>query len=398
MSEEKQSIIWLLLRGIIGLSVLLVALGIGAYFIMNKPEAKKESDHAEQITLVETIPAVPTSQPVSIEVMGQIKPATQTEIKAQVAGEIIFTDPEFLPGGFFKAGQEILRIDPSDYELDVRIKSASLNQAKAALSLEMGKQSIAQDELKILEQTTGRKLENSNLALRKPQYAQAKADVEAATAALDLAELNLKRTTITAPFDAMVQTRNVNLGHRVSTQETLATLVRTDEYWIEISVPVQDLHWLDLPDTQGKGGSKASIYLDGGRGMREGRLIKNTGTLDPQSRLAKLIISISDPLLLHNKTKDAYPLVLDDYVRVVLTGKKLENVFIIPRAYIRDENKIWLEKDGKLIIRPVTIAYEDRNYSYVTDGLVTGNKIITSPIAAPIEDMVVSSAKENKTP
>lgn len=368
--------------------------------MVNKPEAKKEFDHQKQTTLVEIISATPASQPIRIEVMGQVKAATQTDIKTQAAGKIIHAAPEFLPGGFFKAGEEMLRIDPADYELDVRIKSATLNQAKATMSLEMGKQSIAQDELRILEQTTGRKLDNSGLALRKPQYAQAKADVEAAKAALDLAELNLKRTGITAPFDAMVQTRNVNLGNSVSTQETLATLVRTDEYWIEISVPVQDLHWLELPDIQGKGGSKASIYLDGGRGLREGRLFKNTGTLDPQSRLATLIVSIPDPLLLQSKskTKDTYPLVLEDYVRVTLHGKILENAFILPRAYIRDENKVWIEKDGKLIIRPVTIAHEDRNFSYVVDGLVAGDHIVTSSIAAPIEDMDIAPVTEIKTP
>lgn len=387
-----------IIRGAIALFIVLIACSLGWYFAIHKPVAKKDKAIEKQVTLVETIPAVMGEYPIEIEVMGQVKPAQSADLKAQVSGQILQTSPEFIPGGYLKKGDVILNIDPADYQLDIKSKEAALRQAKAALSLEMGKQAIAKDELKILQQTTGKTLSNTSLSLRKPQLEQAQADVAVAQAALDLSKLNLERTNLTAPFDALVVSKNVSTGDQITAQEALMTLAATHEYWVELSVPVKDLHWLKFPQSTENQGSRARIYQDSQRGIREGHLIKNTGSLDGQSRLATLIVSIQDPLLLHAQKQNTYPLIINDYVRVVLEGKTLKNVFKIPQTMIRDSQYLWIENNGKLDIRPVSIAYEDRNFSYITHGLKAGENIITSGIPAPIQGMDIrpSQAQDNK--
>lgn len=381
------------MRGAIALFIVLIACSLGWYFAIHKPVAKKDTTIEKQATLVETIPAVMGEYPIEIEVMGQVKPAQSADLKAQVSGQILQTSPEFIPGGFLKKGDVILNIDPADYQLDIKSKEAALRQAKAALSLEMGKQAIAKDELKILQQTTGKTLNNTSLSLRKPQLEQAQADVAAAQAALDLSKLNLERTNLTAPFDALVVSKNVSTGDQITAQEALMTLAATNEYWVELSVPVKDLHWLKFPQSSETQGANARIYQDSQRGIREGRLIKNTGSLDSQSRLSTLIVAIQDPLLLAAQKQNAYPLILNDYVRVVLEGKTLKNVFKVPQTVIRDSQYLWIENNGKLDIRPVSIAYEDRNFSYITHGLKAGENIITSGIPAPIQGMDIQPSK-----
>lgn len=381
------------MRGAIALFIVLIACSLGWYFAIHKPVAKKDTTIEKQATLVETIPAVMGEYPIEIEVMGQVKPAQSADLKAQVSGQILQTSPEFIPGGFLKKGDVILNIDPADYQLDIKSKEAALRQAKAALSLEMGKQAIAKDELKILQQTTGKTLSNTSLSLRKPQLEQAQADVAAAQVALDLSKLNLERTNLTAPFDALVVSKNVSTGDQITAQEALMTLAATNEYWVELSVPVKDLHWLKFPQSSETQGANARIYQDSQRGIREGRLIKNTGSLDSQSRLSTLIVAIQDPLLLAAQKQNAYPLILNDYVRVVLEGKTLKNVFKIPQTMIRDSQYLWIENNGKLDIRPVSIAYEDRNFSYITHGLKAGENIITSGIPAPIQGMDIQPSK-----
>lgn len=391
-----------------GLAMLIVAIAIvlAAYFVENKKETKKKTDKAPESVLVQTRTFPPGDHIVQITAMGQVVPSLATDLKPRVSGEIIRVAPEFVPGGYFEKGETILEIDPADYALEIEKKKAILRQAQAALDLEMGRQAIAKDELKILQKSTGAKLGQTGLALRKPQLEQARADVEQARADLALAELDIARTRITAPFNALVSVRNANLGDIVSAQDTLATLVSTDEYWIELSVPVHDMIYLSLPGADGRGGSRATIMLDGNRGQRGGTLARMTGTLDTQSRLVSMLVSVPDPLLL-DYARSAYmlllknrqgadiftqktekpPLVLGDYVQVALDGKILKNAVRLPVSALRDGATVWTARAGQLAIRAVKIAYRDRNYAYITEGIEPGEALVVSDIAAPVEGM-----------
>lgn len=396
MTEEHVSTLSVAARTVLVLIILAAACGIAYYFIENEAHTEKTEDAKVQEIIVKTTPVALGIYPIQIEVMGHVVAAREAALKARVSGEIIKVSDEFLPGGLLKAQEEILHIDPSDYILDVKVKKADLSQARAVLTLELGQQAIAKDELKIIEQSTGRKFANSDLALRKPQLAQARANVESAKASLALADLKLTRTTLKAPFNALVSMRATDQGNVISPQDTLATLVSTDEFWIDAEIPVHNLRWLMLPQGE-KSGSAARITLDGGRGGRTGTLLKTTGSLNQQSHLAAVIISVRDPLLLENTTSLKSPMVLGDYVAVTLMGKKLNNTARIPQSYLRNNNTIWLARNGKLIIQPIIIAYADRQYAYIVKGLKDRDKIITSNIITPIHgmDIVLYSAPDS---
>lgn len=386
MTEEHVSTLSIAARTVLVLIILSAAAAIYAYFILNEAHTDKTNDIKPQNIIVKTMPVALGTYPIKIEVMGHVVAARKAALKARVSGEIIKVSDEFIPGGLLKAQEEILHIDPSDYVLDVKVKKAALSQARAVLTLELGQQAIAKDELKIIEQSTGRKLANSDLALRKPQLAQARANVESAKASLALSDLNLTRTTLKAPFNALVSMRATDQGNVISPQDTLATLVSTDEFWIDAEIPVHNLRWLVLPQGE-KAGSTAHITLDGGRGERTGALIKTTGSLNQQSHLAAVIISVRDPLLLEATNALKSPMILGDYVKVTLMGKKLSNTARISQSHLRNNNTIWLERGEKLIIQPIEIAYADRQYAYISKGLKHGDKIVTSNIITPIHGM-----------
>ncbi|MGH1403701.1 MAG: efflux RND transporter periplasmic adaptor subunit [Alphaproteobacteria bacterium] len=378
-------------RAMIALLILCIAGGIAYYFINNPKATEKEVVEETLVIPVKIEPVKLGNYPITIEAMGQVQPARQMSIKAQVSGKIIKTSNEFIPGGIFHTDNEILKIDPADYALDIKVRQADLQRAQASYALEQGQQQIAKDELKILEKSTGKKLKSSDLALRKPQLQQARADLAAAKANLDLAKLSLSRTSIVSPFNALISERFSNLGDVVSTQDTIATLVDTTEYWIEVELPVQALKWITIPQTQTKQASQATIILDGGRGERMGTLLRVTGVLNEQSRLANVIISVADPLLIEQKDQNVKqsPLILEDFVRVSIAGKSLKNVARIPRSYIRDNNTIWIERSGILTIKTVEIAHQDRHFSYITNGLKAGDNIVTSNIITPVNGMEI---------
>ncbi len=361
---------------------ILGAAGLTAYYFVKSP-AHTEKKAVIEINkiIVNTKPVILGTYPVKIEVMGQVVPAHETALKSQVSGEIINVAGEFIPGGFLQKDEQILQIDPANYALDIKVKKAALRQVRAALKLELGRQEIAKKELEIIKQSTGKEFSNSSLALRQPQLEQARANIESAKASLELSELNLARTKIKAPFNALIAKRNSDIGDIISSQEILATLVNTDEYWVNVEIPIHNIRWLE-------DNAQAIISLDGNRDARIGNLLKITGSLNQDSRLASIIISVPDPLLLQDNAQGSR-MILQDYVHVTLIGKSLEDSARIPLTYMRDNSSIWLERDGKLIIQQVLIAHEDRKFAYIIKGIKNADNIIVSNIITPIDGMDV---------
>ncbi len=395
MSERKRrkpSVLFGFLRAAISISIIGAAVIVAVWFYANPPHTEKAKKHERRDVYVTTEAISFGDYPIKIEVMGKVIPAKEMVLKAQVSGKIVEVSDNFVPGGFFKSGESILKIDPTDYDLNIKSAQAAYSQALASYQLEEGRQQIAKNEIEILQRNTGKTLKSTDLALRKPQLAQAKANLDAAKATLDIARLNLERTTLNAPFDALVIERNTDLGNVIAAQNQLATLVASDEYWIHIDIPLSDLPWLSFPDeAMGTIGTKAHIELGDMRGLREGTLYKQTGSVDEQSRLAGVIVRVFDPLLLEAKNGErGSSLVLGDYVPVKLIGKTLKNVARIPQSYIHNTiegDVVWLEQGGRLVIQPVTVAYKGRTHAYITDGLEYATNLVTSNIVTPVAGM-----------
>lgn len=374
--------------------ILVAGLAAGGWFMTHPQKAHKRPTPPPQALSVETGRAAYGDYSVTIEAMGQVVPAVETVVRAQVAGQVLSIAPDFEQGGFFTAGAEMLRLDPADYEIAVRKQEAALRQAQAALALEMGRQSVARDELKILERTTGRKPDDARLALRAPQLEQAQAELEKAQADLDAAALALKRTAIAAPFNALVTERRAAPGGRVAAGQDLAVLAGTDEYRVAVSVPAEDLRRLILPGPDGSGGGAVRILPDGGRGERTGAIVRATGALDPQSRMAGLLIGVPDPLLLRGDAPEGdSPLMLGDYVRVAMEGRRTGRAARIPRGWLRGDDTVWLLlSGGTLSLRKVTVVYEDRDYAYLVPDLPEDAAIVSSAIAVPVDGMAIRAA------
>jgi RND family efflux transporter MFP subunit len=384
------------IKAILPIIILAIGAGSGFWLFSNPEEAQKRTNVAPQHLLVETGKAEFGTYRVNVETMGQVVPAIKTSLKSRVSGEIIKVSDEFIPGGNFRKGETILLIDPEDYMLTAKRQSAIAKQAKADYRLEMGRQSVARDELKILSSSTGVTLENEDLALRKPQLERAKAELEKAQSDLEGALLNIERTNIKAPFDAIVIERNAMLGNKISTQDQLATLVSTEEYWVDISMPIDRLQWLISPDNQNNTTSKATIIMDSGRSERSGHLLKIAGNLDEASRLANIIVSIPDPLNLKS-SDDLSPVIIGDYVSVVIEGKELENTVRVPLSWLRENNLVYVAKqDSTLDMRSVEIIYEDREYAYISSGLKKGDRVIFSNIPVPVDGMKIRTMEEAK--
>ena len=364
--------------------IALIALGCAAwyYFQATSPRIRRTL-HKPQATLVDVVTVGTTSKRVLVRAMGTVVASQEVTLKAGVSGEVRELSPQFVPGGHMAKGDLILRTDPSDYQVGVRKAESALARARADLAIEQGRQAVAREELRLLSAVSEEAIEKTDLALRRPQLDQARAAVSSAEADLDRACLDLFRTVVRAPFNALVIDRYVNLGSRINTQEALATIVGTDEYWVEAAVPLDRLSALDINRADG---CPAVIRSQAGPGQWQGHVLRTAGRLSEKSRMAKVIISIPDPLGIGSGS-DIPRLMLDDYVSVEIMGRELASVIDLPRLALRDGDTVWVFYNGTLDIRKVTLAWKQDERILVRSGLVSGEKVVVSDLAMPVQGM-----------
>jgi RND family efflux transporter MFP subunit len=378
------------------LPVLVLAAGgaLAVRLVETAPKAERKPPvRMARLVDVEEIKFGPQTTVVSA--MGTVTPARQIDLKPQVDGRITEVADEFAPGGRFRAGDVILRLDPKDYELMVRQRTGDLAQARSDLQIELGQQEVAKREFELLGETIHKG--DESLVLRKPQLATARAKVEIAEASLDQAKLDLERTTVTAPFNAMIGERDVDLGVQVGTSTTLATLFGTDAYWIEVAVPVDELKWIEMSGT-----TPARVYDEAAWGpgvFRQGEVIRMMGDLEQEGRMARLLVEVEDPLSLEPENSGKPTLIVGAYLRVEIDGAKLESVAAIDRRYIRDGSKVWImNADNALEIRPVEIAYYAPDHVLVSGGVAEGERLVVSDLPAPVEGMPLRTADDHSGP
>jgi len=389
-------------RVIISIMLIACVLGGGAagtwWYLTHIRKAKRD-DIPPRPELVEVIDAKASRQKVLVRAMGNVVPAVQIDLRPEVSGRIIKQNSELIRGGRFKAGETILEIDPRDYQFAVEQQKANLERAKLALKVEEGRRTIAEQEWKLLKSDISATTEGRQLALRQPHMKSAQAALNAAQSSLEKAALDLERTTIKAPFNALVLNESVDVGQLVTPQTQLASLVGTDAYYVQVVVPVGRLGWMKIPGVNGDEGAPAKVVHsigDGVRVERNGRVVRLLGDISRAGRMARLLVQIDDPLGLREGAT-GMPLLLGAFVRVDIDGKELDGVFELPRKAIREGDRVWiLGDDGRLDIRKVKILWRREQTVLLADSIRDGDRIIISRIATPMPGMKLRTEADTK--
>ena len=381
------------MKTFLSILILLLAASLSFWFYSHKPQTKKVKPQ-RPVPIVKTVTVQAGSESVLFEAAGIVIPAQRLELQSEVEGRIIDQSPELVPGGIIKKDGLVVQIDPLDYRLQVSEREAELATARYEVKVEEGRQIIARQEWQLLEKELLEEQISKHLALREPHLENVHARFGAAESRLEAARLAEKRTEIRAPFTGLVLEEFVERGQFIGRQTAIATLVATDQFWVQVSVPLSLLGRLRFPGKPGEEGSPALIVLEQGYGgkvsSREGSLFKLLPDLDPKSRKARLLVTIKDPFNLeqHGAPERAEKMLLGSYVKVRINAGKLDNVYVIPRAALREGDRLWLiNGEGKLDIREVTVLWRRVDDVLVDAQLAPNERIIVSRIQSPIPGM-----------
>ncbi len=229
------------------LVILVLVIGfVGATQLSSKDGARPDFAQRKYAPLVRVQTAQPQSTTVRIEASGALEARTQVQLVAQVSGRVVEIHPSFRAGGRFQAGEVLVGIEATDYELAVASSRSDVSTAQSALQTLQAEADSAREEWRLLNGDNP----PPTLVVKKPQLDAARARIQAAKAQLAGAELNLKRTRIALPWAGRVVQTNVDVGGVVSQGQALGGAYSTEVF--EISVPLRQdqLRWIHLPGEQ----------------------------------------------------------------------------------------------------------------------------------------------------
>ena len=375
---------------------ILIAIGI----FLNRPTPEQITIKPRTL-LVNTAKVVKEDIRVSVRAQGMITPHTETTLIAEVAGRITSVSNEFEAGGFFHQGDVILGIDQRNYLANLKRAEAAVASAKSNLATEKGRAEVAYQDWVKYKSSVKRSQAANDLALRKPQLADAQAKLDSALADLDSARDQLERTTIRAPYDGLVHSKKVDIGQYVNVGSTLAKTFAIDFAQLRMAIPENKLNYLELPTLTNQSPNthpKVELYAEIGGELRQwqGKIVRTEGVFDNKTRVLFAVAEIDDPYGINSNHPEE--LRIGTFVDAKIEGRLMTDLVTLPRHLLRAGNYLWVvDNQQRLQNRKVSVLRTEGDDIYVTKGLNEGELVCLSAIGVAVPGIQVRIAEITPT-
>ncbi len=367
---------------LIGIAIVFFALVITVAMVKIGKKTPKAAT-AKPLPSVQTVMITPGTEQAMIKATAIIEANQTLNLASEIPGRVVWVSPKVNAGGVVKKGEVLVRLDSRDHKLQVKQTQVQLESAQLEIDMEAARSEVAKEEWESL----GDGSEASDLVLRVRQKEVARLNLISAQSAHEKAKLALSRTAIRAPFSATITAKSVAVGQVVSTQVVLMKMVERGDLLAEVSLPVADLTWINLPvDKENPTEVLVTQELGGDqRIVREGVVESLIGAIDEQTRRARLLIRIP-----YEKTEET-PLLPGAFVEVTLWGKVVDSALKLPRDAVKSGKYVWeVASDSTLNrIELNRLWGTEEEYISGTDRAEAVRIALTLP-QAPVQGMKVS--------
>jgi RND family efflux transporter MFP subunit len=322
-------------------------------------------ERVADVPAVEAIAVRPGPVPVTLRSRGVVRPFREIDLVSEVSGRVIWVDPGFLLGEQVAAGQLLLRIDPIDYEV-------ALSDARAAL---------ASAELSLAE---------VKVVVAKAAIAEAEARVAAARDRLRQAEVNLANTEIRAPFDAVVDIKQVDLGQYVQTGMSLMSLLSTDLAEVRLPLLASDLPFVRYGrDGEGQW-YETELRATFGAVTHgwQARLVRLERRVDAETRVFFLVAQVERP---YDLSLHSHMLAMGLFVEATFKGSPIPDAVRLPRSALHKGEFVYLVEEGRLVRRAVTLLRSEGDSVIVSGGLDDGDRVVLTRLDLMVDGMAVNA-------
>jgi RND family efflux transporter MFP subunit len=369
---------------------------IGAFTLVATAPSVDYKEPARAIPTVRTIPGQTETLRYSVRSQGTVAPRTEADLVPEISGRVVWVSPSLAPGGFFKEGEPLLRVEPRDFELAVKRQRAALKRATSELD-------FAASELARRQGLSDAGVASpSQLSDARRAAGVAEANVSDARAALEQARRDLERAEIRAPFEGRVREEQVDVGQFVARGSVVARIYATDYVEIRLPIPDDQLAFLDLPDLrlvdfEGKHEGPAVRLRSSFAGKLHewsGRIVRTEGEIDSKSRMVNVVARVEKPYGISD-VENRPPLAVGLFVEAEIFGPEAQNVIVVPRYAMRDGSTVLIvDAESQLRTKHVTVLRIDRDDVLVQGPLGKGERICVSPIQVVVEGMTVQTVED----
>ncbi len=300
-----------------------------------------------------------------ISAPGTLAALRESRIGAEVRGRLeeIFVSE----GDRVEAGDPLFQIDPEPYEL-------ALRQAKAGLDLANAERRQKGADLKRARALLGKDVVSRQEVDRMQTIlAVAQAQERQAAEAVELAELNLRRTQVRAPYAGAVAERLADEGTTALAQPQTIVVVLQETHRLEGRATIPETHLANIAV-----GDRARIYVEGLPEPFETRISAVGDVVDRATRTYEVKMEVANP---------EHQLKAGVFAHVEILPEPKQDVLLVPRAAIRSEEgrtRVLTVRDGLAVAVPVELGLVSTESAEVLRGLEPGQHVIVGEAAQTI--------------
>ncbi|MDG2116869.1 MAG: efflux RND transporter periplasmic adaptor subunit [Porticoccaceae bacterium] len=372
---------------LLAIGVVAAALFVAVMMNLLAPGADK-SPEPEAAIAVKTMLVKSADLAVRVESQGVAKARTKTSLVSEVSGAVLRVSDNFVVGGTFQAGDMLMALDPTDYEVALQRAEARLMSVKAAMEFERARSVQAAKEWAM----TGRpQSEAPLLALRRPYLLEAEANLLQAQSEVRQAKIKLEKTVIKAPYAGMVANKLADVGQFVTAGTRVGEAFAID--YVEVRLPLTERDLSMMGSLLSQNLTDKTVLLsgavDGINTSWQATIVRSEGVVSELNRAQYLVARLADPYGLKvDQGNKSVPLRVGTFVKASIEGKVLKDVFQIPRSALLEGSRVGLIDSEQLLkIVSVTVAHADDQYYYLSNGLTEGMEIVISALGTPIEGL-----------
>jgi membrane fusion protein (multidrug efflux system) len=339
MSKLTKSLLWLA-----------AAVAAGAALLVPRLDssADRESGTAptiQQALMVETLEIRPRRLVERFATVGTIRADEQIELRSEVSG--VLREIHFAEGSLVAKGQLLLQIDDAEFV-------AERDRARHRTELAHLREARQQDLL-----TQG--------LTSQEEYDLALSQLNVLEAELRLAEAELEKTQIRAPFRGVVGLRSVSRGAALTPQTRIARLQKIDSVKVEFSVPASHAGRVRV-------GESISFRVKGTERQHRGEIYALEPNVDSETRSLRARARCDNP---------GGRLLPGAFADVELPINEIENALTVPAIAVIPElgsKKVFVVEGGQATPRLVETGVRTDTEVQITRGLVAGDRVIISAI------------------
>ena len=370
----------------IGVPLLIIAGGVaGAVYFKSTRPVIVSVPPSERVWPIETQKLKLGDEQPDWTLYGRVFAGREVELRPLVAGRITAVGRDFRDGGVVEEGDLLVQVDPFDYQSFLDEATAQLAEARARhreidaeykgarnlLTHDEAQVKLRRRDVQRREKLRGsgagsvKTLDDAKMALSeneqrlvdrrraidtyKAKLGQQNATIGRLAVVVRRAERDLENARLTAPFDGFLVDADAELGKRLGVGDRVARLI--DARRMEVRFHIGNTRFSQLLSGGGYKGRSARIYWGGRDDLPPltAVLERESSEIDTASGGVELFARLTDL-----DTQSA--LRPGAFVRVVIPGRKYENVARLPEAALHNYDTVYLVEEGRLKPTPVTFV------------------------------------------